>query len=105
MKRFLAMALVVSMIIAVLPMSVLASAFDASVSKDYFVVISEDKYALAPGATETELVLNNADGNDRKVVHYFEVDTKNENIEVLPGYYGIDKLDLIHRFSFYPSIV
>ena len=93
MKRFLAMALVVSMIIAVLPMSVLASAFDASVSKDYFVVISEDKYALAPGATETELVLNNADGNDRKVVHYFEVDTKNENIEVLPGYYGIDKLD------------
>jgi len=93
MKRILAMALALLMIISILPMSVFASEFDASVTGDYFTVISEDRYALAPGATETELVLNNAEGNDRKVVHYFEVDTKNENIEVLPGYYGIDKLD------------
>ena len=93
MKKFLAIALTILMIVSVLPLSVLASDFDASVSNDYFQVISENKYALAPGASETELVLNNADGNDRKVVHYFEVDTKNENIQVLPGYYGIDKLD------------
>ncbi len=93
MKRFLAMALVVLMVTSILPMSVIASEFDVSATGDYFTVISEDRYALAPGATETELVLNNVEGNDRKVVHYFEVDTKNENIEVLPGYYGIDKLD------------
>ena len=95
MKRILAMTLVVLMIASLLPMSALAAAFDASVSGDYFTVISENKYALAPGATETELVLNNAAGDDRKVVHYFEVDTKNENIEVLPGYYGIDKLSAV----------
>ena len=93
MKKILAIALAILMIVSVMPFAVLASEFDTSVSNDYFKVISEDKYALAPGATETEMILNNADGNDRKVVHYFEVDTKNENIEVLPGYYGIDKLD------------
>ena len=86
------------LLMAILPVAVAvstahASDFDTSISENYFTVISEDKYALAPGATETELVLNNADGNDRKVVHYFEVDAKNENIQVLPGYYRIDKLD------------
>ena len=93
MKKILAMMLAILIVLSISPMSVFASAFDASVTGDYFTVISEDRYALAPGATETELVLNNEDGSDRKVVHYFEVDTKNENIEVLPGYYGIDKLD------------
>ena len=93
MKRFIATALALLVMVSILPMSVIASEFDASATGDYFTVISEDRYALAPGATETELVLNNAEGSDRKVVHYFEVDTKNENIEVLPGYYGIDKLD------------
>ena len=87
------MALAILMITSALPMSAFASEYDASVSGNYFNVISENRYALAPGATETELVLNNAEGSDRKVVHYFEVDAKNENIEVLPGYYGIDKLD------------
>ncbi len=93
MKKFLALTLAVLMIASVLPMSVFASVFDASVTGDYFTVISEDKYNLAPGATEIEMVVNNAQGNDRKVVHIFEVDTKNENLEVMPGYYGIDKLD------------
>ena len=93
MKRILAAALALLMIISVLPVAALAADFDVSVTGDYFNVISKTVYTLAPGATETELVLNNNAGNDRKVAHIFEVDTKNENIEVLPGYYGIDKLD------------
>ena len=67
--------------------------YDTSVSNDYFTVISANTYDLAPGAVEHEIVLNNADGNDRKVAHVFEVDTKNEDLEVMPGYYGIDKLN------------
>ena len=67
--------------------------YDTSVSNEYFKVISADTYTLAPGAVEHEIVLNNGDGNDRKVVHVFEVDTKNEDLEVMPGYYGIDKLN------------
>ena len=93
-KKILFSAVAWLLIFAMMPISALAAgSFDTSVSKDYYVVLSEKVYNLAPGATETEMVVNNAEGTDRKVVHYFEVDTKNENIEVLPGYYGIDKLD------------
>ena len=67
--------------------------YDTSVSNDYFKVISAETYDLAPGDVEHEIVLNNAEGNDRKVAHVFEVDTKNEDLEVMPGYYGIDKLN------------
>lgn len=67
--------------------------YDTSVSNDYFKVISAETYELAPGAVEHELVLNNGEGNDRKVAHIFEVDTYNEDLEVMPGYYGIDKLN------------
>ncbi len=90
MKKFIAMTLVVLMLLSALPMSVFAVSMGTD---DYYTVISDNKYKLAPGATETELVVNNKTGDDRKVVHYFEVDTKNPDIEVLPGYYGIDKLD------------
>ena len=92
MKKFLALTLALLMVATILPVSALAE-FDTSASNDYYVVISENEYKLAPGATETELIVNNKDGSDRKVVHYFEVDPKNETLEVLPGYYGIDKLD------------
>ena len=93
MRKFIATSLVVLMILSMIPMTVFASDFDTTVSNDYFSVISSNVYQLCDGATETELILNNSEGSDRKVVHYFEVDPKNENIEVLPGYYGIDKLD------------
>ena len=93
MKKILSLVLALLMILTMLPMSVFASGFDGSVSDNYFTVISEDKYSLAPGATETEMVLNNAKGDDRKVVHFFEVDTSVDTIKVMPGYYGIDKLD------------
>ena len=92
MKKFLALTLALLMVVTILPVSALAE-FDTSASNDYYVVISENEYKLAPGATETELIVNNKEGNDRKVVHYFEVDPKSETLEVLPGYYGIDKLD------------
>ncbi len=91
--KVIASALAVLTMISVFPIASLAASFDVSVSNDYFTVISNKTYKLADGATESEIVLNNATGNDRKVVHVFEVDTKNENILVLPGYYGIDKLD------------
>ncbi len=93
MRRLISLALALLMVISIVPMSVSAASFDTSVSADYFKVISKDEYKLAPGATETELVLNNAAGDDRKIAHIFEVDTKNDQIQVLPGYYGIENLD------------
>ena len=92
--RALAMVLASVMCISSVPLTeVLAADIDTAVSNNYYNVISNKQYALAPGATESEIVVNNSTGDDRKVVHVFEVDTKNENIAVLPGYYGIDKLN------------
>ena len=67
--------------------------YNPAVSGDYFQIISSNTYDMAPSAQEHELILNNAEGNDRKIVHVFEVDAKNEDREVMPGYYAIDKLD------------
>lgn len=105
-RRVLVMVLCICMALSVVPMTALAAEttggiaaqaatplYDTSVSDEYFKVISADTYTLAPGAVEHEIVLNNGDGNDRKVAHIFEVDTKNEDLEVMPGYYGIDKLN------------
>ena len=99
--RVISMILAVMMIVGMLPMTATAtetaqktvSDFDTTVSNGYYNVISSDIYNLAPGAVEKEIILNNADGTDRKVVHVFEVDTANDQIEVVPGYYGIDKLN------------
>ena len=70
-----------------------AADYDTSVSGEYFNVISAKSYDLAPGAVEKEIILNNDAGNDRKIFHIFEVDTYEEDLEIMPGYYGIDKLD------------
>ena len=75
------------------PLFAYPTLYDTSVSNNYFKVLEEKVYDLAPGAQEYGFTLNNADGNDRKLVHVFAVDTKNEDIKVMPGYYGIDKLD------------
>lgn len=67
--------------------------YDTTVSNDYFKIVEEKVYDLAPGAQEYGFTLNNASGTDRKLVHVFAVDTKNEDLEVMPGYWAIDTLD------------
>ena len=58
----------------------------------YYTVISQKEYTLVPGAaTETEMVINNAGGTRRQVLHVVEVDPSNPDISIIPGYYGIDK--------------
>ncbi len=93
-KRVVAVALCAALLCTALPMTAFASiSFDSTVSNGYYSVISKNEYTLAPGATETEMILNNTDGSRRQIVHVMEVDPKNDNLMVLPGYYGIDKLD------------
>ena len=85
MKRFLALVLTMLMIVSIIPMSAMAATVDFDLSKssdDYYSVVEKNDYVLAPGATETELVLNNAKGDHRNVVHAVEVDLKNENISL-----------------------
>ena len=58
----------------------------------YYNIISSKEYTLVPGAAiEKEIVLNNAQGNRRQVLHVIEVDPSNPDVSIVPGYYQIDK--------------
>ncbi len=95
--------LCVVMCLSVFPMSALAAIpnwenENVTYDKDtfgtngYYNVISKKDYVLVPGAaTETELVLNNATGDRRQVLHIIEVDPSNPDVSLVPGYYNIDK--------------
>ena len=103
--RLLAMLLAVVMVMGLLPMNafateadgtaVAADAGDFSAPKivytpredDYYNVISKNDYVLAPGITESEIVLNNDAGSHRQVTHVVEVDIHNPYTKVIPGTY------------------
>ena len=58
----------------------------------YYNVISKKDYVLVPGAAvESEMVLNNATGTRRQVLHIIEVDPSNPDVSIVPGYNQIDK--------------
>ena len=99
-SKALAIVLSVVMLIGVLPLSVFADwatdnvVYNGSTfgTNGYYNVISKKDYVLVPGAAvESEIVLNNSQGNRRQVMHIIEVDPSNPDISIIPGYYGIDK--------------
>jgi len=101
--RFLAMLLAVAMVMG-LPMNAFATEADGTAvaadagdlsspeivytpHDDYYNVISKTDYVLAPGVTESEIVLNNDAGSHRQVAHVVEVDATNPYAKVMPSYY------------------
>ena len=101
--RIVTIVLCIAMLIGVIPMSALASipnwadnnvVYDGETfgTNGYYNVISKKDYVLVPGAAvESEIVLNNAAGNRRQVLHVIEVDPSNPDVSIVPGYYQIDK--------------
>ena len=102
--RVAALALAVVMIVGILPHSAFATIanwaennviFDGTSfgTNGYYNVISKKDYVLVPGAAvESEIVLNNAAGTRRQVLHIIEVDPSNPDVSIVPGYHQIDKL-------------
>ena len=101
--RLVAFALAIVMMIGVLPVIAFAADSEAQNTviyengkfgyNGYYNVISRKDYVLVPGAAiEYEMVLNNAAGNRRQVLHVIEVDPSNPDVSIVPGYYQIDKL-------------
>ena len=93
--RFLTMLLVVLIFVGTLPMNVLAAVAvggydDSNGGSDYYNIISEKKWDLAPGVMETELVLNNDAGTRRQVLHTAIVDLNNPFVKVIPGTKGME---------------
>lgn len=101
--KVVAVVLSVVMLVCALPMAAFAAipnwetenvTYDKTTfgTNGYYNVISKKDYVLVPGAaTETEMVLNNADGTRRQVLHIIEVDPSNPDVSLVPGYYNIDK--------------
>ena len=103
-NRVIAMIISIVMIFCALPMTAFASipnwedenvVYDEATfgTNGYYNVISKKDYVLVPGAAvESEIVLNNAAGNRRQVLHVIEVDPSNPDVSIVPGYYQIDQL-------------
>ena len=102
--RVAAFVLTIVMVVGILPLSALATipnwaennvVFDGTSfgTNGYYNVISKKDYVLVPGAAvESEIVLNNATGTRRQVLHIIEVDPSNPDVSIVPGYHQIDKL-------------
>ncbi|MBQ8301985.1 MAG: phosphodiester glycosidase family protein, partial [Clostridia bacterium] len=93
-SRILATLLVAVLLVGALPMSVFAATAaggynDANGGSDYYNVISEKEWDIAPGVKETELVLNNDEGTRRQVLHTAIVDLNNPFVKVIPGTKGM----------------
>ena len=103
-KRVVALIITVVMCVCMLPMTAFAAipnweesnvVFDGTSfgTNGYYNVISKKDYVLVPGAAvESEIVLNNASGTRRQVLHVIEVDPSNPDVSIVPGYNQIDKL-------------
>ncbi|MBQ3182177.1 MAG: phosphodiester glycosidase family protein, partial [Clostridia bacterium] len=77
------------MLVGMLPMQLFAAVDYEEREDDYYKLISKDDYDLAPGITESEIVLNNAAGTHRQVAHVVEVDIDNPYTKVIPSYKGM----------------
>ena len=102
-KRVIALLITAVMLVSAMPLAAFASipnweennvVFEGTSfgTNGYYNVISKKDYVLVPGAAvESEIVLNNADGTRRQVLHVIEVDPSNPDVSIVPGYYQIDK--------------
>ncbi len=77
------------MLFSFVPFQALAAVDYDEALDNYYNVISKDDYELAPGITESEIVLNNDAGTHRQVAHVVEVDINNPYTKVMPSYKGM----------------
>ena len=90
--KVLATLLAVLMIVGILPLNVFAldvNYSDSNGGSNYYQVISQKNWDIAPGVKETEIVLNNTAGTRRQVLHTAVVDVNNPYVKVIPGYKGM----------------
>ena len=90
-SKVLTMLLVVMMVVGVFPMNALAASYydDSNGGSDYYNVISEKEWDIAPGVKEYEQVLNNDAGTRRQVLHTAVIDVDNPFVKVIPGTKGM----------------
>jgi hypothetical protein len=95
-KRSVSFVLALAMILSVfatMPITALA-ANDYTINStnstdDYYNLISKRDWNIAPGITESEIVLNNDDGSRRQVLFVMEANLNNEYVKVINSYNGM----------------
>ena len=90
---FLLVFMMVLGVIATMPFTVFA-ANDYTINSttstdDYYNLISKKDWDIAPGITESEIVLNNDAGSQRQVLFVMEADLNNEYVKVINSYTGM----------------
>ena len=95
-KKSVSFALSLAMIfgiLATLPFTAFAAndyTINSTTSTDnYYNLISKKDWDIAPGITESEIVLNNDDGSRRQVLFVMEADLNNEYVKVVNSYMGM----------------
>ena len=91
LSKILSLLLVGIMLLGVIPVTAFAASIydDSNGGSDYYNVISEKEWDIAPGVKEYEQVLNNDAGTRRQVLHTAVVDVNNPYVKVIPGTKGM----------------
>ena len=84
MRRFWTALLAVVMVISLFPMTSQAAVPTQQAGK--FTVVSQTDYAVSPGVTETDLLLNTTNGNEQNKGFLLEVDPSNPNVSLRSCY-------------------
>ncbi|MBR0466830.1 MAG: phosphodiester glycosidase family protein [Clostridia bacterium] len=92
--RILSVILSVMLLASIVPSSVFAAVNynhnSASSSDNYYSVVSKKDWEIAPGISESEIVLNNSTGSRRQVSHIMIADVTNEYVKVTTSYANMD---------------
>ncbi|MGM9616329.1 phosphodiester glycosidase family protein, partial [Butyricicoccus sp.] len=84
-KKFFSVVLMLCMVVTMLPANALA-VIAAGTEFGKNRVISSRDYAISPGVTETDVVLNNANGTAQNKGFILDVDLSNPNVSIKAGY-------------------
>ena len=87
MRRFWPALLAIVMVISLFPMMNHASAAD---TLGRFTLISQTEFAISPGVTEKDILLNTTSGNNQNMGFIMEVDLSNPNVAIKAGYKDYD---------------
>ena len=85
MKKLLAVALVVLMVVSVLPMSAFAASMSDALSDAGYTIVSDDETTLAPGITMNEVVMYDSNG-DRVEMYVTTSDTSVDTVKFYANY-------------------
>ena len=92
-KKSISIVIALMMVLGVIPFAASAAndyTINSTVSTDdYYNLISKKDWDIAPGITESEIVLNSDDGSRRQVLFVMEADTNNEYVKVINSYNGM----------------